>query len=76
MSTAKAQLTLKTQKTLKKLLALTAKSESDIEMQRQFLAKNENMEPYSVFQRIDRNEDGFIGSMEILYFLRDNGVHG
>ena len=32
------------------------------------------MEPYSLFQRIDRDEDGFITPMEMLNFLRDNGL--
>jgi len=52
-----------------------ARFELDLEMQRQFLASNESMEPYSVFQRIDRNEDGFLTSIELLNFLRDNGIH-
>lgn len=33
------------------------------------------MEPYSLFQRIDRGEDSFVTSVEILNFLRDNGIH-
>jgi Ca2+-binding EF-hand superfamily protein len=60
---------------LNKLLKTLAKKELQIELQRQYLASNENMEPYSVFQRIDRNQDGFVNSMELLNFLRDNGVH-
>lgn len=39
------------------------------------MASNELMEPYSIFQRIDRGEDSFITSVEILNFLRDNGIH-
>ena len=66
---------MKTSKILKKLLFRIAKSEQDLEMQRQFLAASENMEPYSLFQRLDRGEDSFISSMEILNYLRDNGVH-
>ena len=31
-------------------------------------------EPHSAFQRIDRDQDGKISSIEILNFLRDNGV--
>lgn len=34
------------------------------------------MEPYSIFQRIDRSEDGFITSVELLNFLRDNQIYG
>ena len=74
-SGTKASLSLPTQKILVKLLKTLGKRELTIEMHRQFLAHNENMEPYSVFQRLDRNEDGFVTSMEILNFIRDNGVN-
>jgi Ca2+-binding EF-hand superfamily protein len=33
------------------------------------------MEPYTLFQRLDRNEDSFVTSVDILNFLRDNGIH-
>ena len=66
---------LPTQKKLKKLLFTIAKLEQQIELQRQFLASNENVEPYSLFQRIDRNEDSFVTSIDFLNFLRDNGIH-
>ena len=71
----KATLSLQTQKKLKKLLYFIAKQEQQNELQRQFLASNENVEPYSLFQRIDRNEDSFVTSVDLLNFLRDNGVH-
>ena len=35
---------------------------------------NENFEPYSAFQRLDRSECGFIGSRDIINYIRDNGV--
>lgn len=38
------------------------------------LAGLQKFEPHSAFQRIDRDQDGKISSMEILKFLRDNGV--
>ena len=38
------------------------------------LAALHKFEPHSAFQRIDRDQDGKISSMEILKFLRDNGV--
>jgi len=60
---------------LKKLLLKISRLEQDIELKRQYLASNENMEPYQVFQRVDRNEDGFITPMELLNFIRDNSVH-
>ena len=56
-------------------MVLIGKQEQEIELKRQFLAANENFEPYTVFQRMDRNEDGFVTSLEILNFLRDNDVH-
>lgn len=68
-------LSAKTKKLLKKLLLKIAKLELDIELKRQYLSSNEQMEPYSLFQRIDRSEDGFIVPMELLNFLRDNNVH-
>ena len=43
-----------------------------MERQRKNLAKLINFEPNSVFQRINRNKDGKITSLEILNFLRSN----
>ena len=64
-----------TQKILVKLLKTIAKLEIKIETQRQYLANSKFMEPYSIFQRIDRGEDGFVTSMELLNFLRDNQIN-
>ena len=33
------------------------------------------MEPYAAFTRIDRSLNGFISSLDILNFLRDNNVY-
>jgi hypothetical protein len=33
------------------------------------------MEPYAAFTRIDRDFNGFISSLNILNFLRDNNVY-
>ena len=38
------------------------------------LASLSKFEPHSAFQRIDRDQDGKINSIDILKFLRDNGV--
>jgi len=38
------------------------------------LANLKKFEPHSAFQRIDRDQDGKINSIDILKFLRDNGV--
>lgn len=35
---------------------------------------NENFEPYSAFQRLDRLETGFLTPKEFLNFIRDNGM--
>ena len=43
-----------------------------IEKQRKALGRIVKFEPYSAFQRIDRNRNGFIDSMDVLKFLRDN----
>ena len=51
-----------------------AKGEKSIERQRQVLATLQKFEPHSAFQRINRDQSGKISSMEILKFLRDNGV--
>src|SRR6056300_1161139 len=48
--------------------------EQQIELKRQFLAQNENFEPYQAFQRLDRNETGYITSREFLNYVRDNGM--
>ena len=38
------------------------------------MAAQKRFEPHSAFQRINRNQDGKITSLEILKFLRDNSV--
>ena len=56
------------------LLVTMSKYEQKIELKRQYLATNENFEPYSAFQRLDRNESGFLSSKEFLNYIRDNGL--
>ena len=56
------------------LLVTIAKYEQKIELKRQYLATNENFEPYSAFQRLDRTEIGFLTSRTLLNFVRDNGL--
>ena len=62
------------QELLKRLLITIAKGERSIERQRQVLANLNRFEPHSAFQRLDRDQDSKITSLEILKFLRDNGV--
>ena len=45
----KGVLSQPTQALLKKLLFSIAKCEQELELSRQFLSSNENMEPYSLF---------------------------
>lgn len=35
---------------------------------------NEHFEPYTAFCRLDRNEDGFVAPLDLLNFMRDNGL--
>lgn len=64
------QLSHEMQQLLKRLLLTISKGEKSIERQRQKLAKAESFEPYAAFMRVDRDENGVIGSVEILRFLR------
>lgn len=66
-------LSIETSALLRALLMAIATGEISIEKQRRALAKLVKFEPYAAFQRIDRNRTGFIDSMDILTFLRDNG---
>ena len=68
-------LSMESQAKLKDLIVATAKGEMAIEKQRQQLARQPSFEPYSMFQRLDRNGKGLIDSREILEFLRDNKEH-
>ena len=55
---------------LKKYLILIKKGEQVVETQRQKLAGLGGFEPHAAFQRIDRDNDGVISSVDILKFLR------
>jgi Ca2+-binding EF-hand superfamily protein len=68
------QLSHDMQQLLKRLLLTISKGEKSIERQRQKLARNDKFEPYAAFMRVDRDENGVVGSVEILRFLRENGV--
>ena len=56
------------------LLIAIGEYEKTLEVKRQYLAINENFEPYSAFCRIDRKSTGFITPRDILNFIRDNGL--
>ena len=58
------------QELLKRLLITISKGERSIERQRQVLASLNRFEPHSAFQRIDRDQDSKVTSLEILKFLR------
>eukprot|EP00347_Sterkiella_histriomuscorum_P013646 403363918 len=62
------------QQLLRKYLLTIAKGEKSIEKQRQKLALINKFEPYAAFMRIDRDQDGFVNSVEIIKFLRENNV--
>ena len=67
---SKSGLSFDNQLLLKKLLVTIAKGEKAIERQRQVLAGLRKFEPHAAFQRIDRDQDGKITSLELLKFLR------
>lgn len=73
---AKSQLELgeKACKLMKEIIMMYIDYEEKIEVLRQFLVSNEFFDLYSAFNRIDRNQDGFISPIELLNFFRDNGV--
>lgn len=56
------------------LLVTMSKYEQKIEVKRQYLATNENFEPYGAFQRLDRKQTGFLNSKDFLNYIRDNGL--
>jgi Ca2+-binding EF-hand superfamily protein len=66
-------LSVETSSLLKSLLVAIASGEMSIEKQRKALGILAKFEPYSAFQRIDRKRTGFVDSMDLLNFLRDNG---
>lgn len=66
-------LSVETNALLRSLLVAIGEGEISIEKQRKVLGKLVKFEPYCSFQRIDRRRTGFVDSMDILTFLRDNG---
>ena len=38
------------------------------------MCANEMFNPYSAFNRLDRNQDGFIVPMDFVHFFRENGI--
>ena len=71
---AQKELAKETTELLKGVLLCVSKKEQELEVLRQFLCTNMNFEPYSSFQRLDRNEDGFLQPLDFLNFLRENGI--
>ena len=54
--------------------ALIADKENEVDLQRQVLANLENFEPYMAFRRIDRCNHGYLLSIDLVHFLKENGV--
>ncbi len=72
MASSKLELTDKATSLMKELILLYIRQEEKIEVLRQFLVSNEFFDMFSAFNRIDRNQDGFISPLEFLNFFRDN----
>ena len=60
-------------KKLGKLLMFTGETEMQIEFARQKLCKAKLFEPYAAFQRIDRQDKGFLVVKDIYKFIKDSG---
>ena len=60
---------------LKNLLLAVADGELNLERARQRLNEIRDFSPLAAFHRIDRDVNDFITSLELLNFLRDNGVY-
>jgi len=58
------------EKLLDHFFCLLVKGEKIIEKQRQVLARKKQFEPFAAFKRIDRDDSGFLTSVELLHFLR------
>ena len=57
-------------KKLTKLLMLVGETELQIEFARQNLCKAKNFEPYAAFQRVDRQDKGYIVTRDLLKYIR------
>ena len=71
---SKMELSEKATVMMKDIIMMFISGEEKIEVLRQFLVSNEFFDLYSAFNRIDRDQDGFISPLEFLNFFRDNGV--
>ena len=56
---------------LKNLLVAVGDGERGLEAARQRLCTIRDFAPHSAFQRLDRDSNGFVTSVEILNYLRD-----
>ena len=64
---------LESEQRLKRLLVAVGDGERDLEGCRQRLCQIKDFAPHSGFQRIDRDENKFITSYELLNYVRDHG---
>jgi len=67
-------LSLETELILRDFLLTVGDSEKILEDHRQNLCSIRDMAPRSLFQRIDRDQDGRVTSEELLSFLKSNQV--
>lgn len=68
-------LSVETESRLAKVLVEIGRGEGNLEMERQYLAKEDDYSPYACFLRIDRAHKGWVNSIDILNFLKDNCIH-
>lgn len=66
---------LEAQRRLKNFFAAVADGERDLEAARCRLCNIPDFAPRAAFSRVDRDASGRVSSVEIVNFLRDNGIH-
>ena len=55
---------------LVKLLMYVGETEMQIEFARQNLCKAQNFEPYAAFQRVDRDDKGYVVARDIYRYMK------
>ena len=60
---------------MKNFLVAVGDGERDLEYARSRLCSIGDFVPRAAHQRVDRNSSGTVDSLELVSFLKDNGVH-
>lgn len=66
----RVELSLETKKQLARLILYIGEAEQIVEFCRQNLTRLTTFEPYAAFQRLDRQDKGFVTPQDISLFMR------